>query len=133
MMVVYESALQVLCDSPYNYRISPAGTDLLKVVPTTWDDTKVIHGEVGNVITVARRSGKEWYIGSMTGAEGRTLEIPLGVLGPGKYQAEIWADAYDAADYPDRLLKQSRVVTASDTLTANLAPGGGHVVRLKPR
>lgn len=132
MLVVYESALQVLCDSPYNYRSSPAGTDFLKVVPTTWDDTKVIHGEVGKVITVARRSGEEWYIGSMAGTDARSLQIPLNFLGAGQYQAEIWADAYEAADFPDRLMKQTRTVTAADTLTANLAAAGGYVVRLKP-
>jgi alpha-glucosidase len=132
MLVVYESALQVLCDSPYDYHSSPAGTDFLKIVPTTWDDTKVIHGEVGELITVARQSGKEWYVGSMTGAKGRKIEIPLTFLGPGKFEAEIWADAYEAADYPDRLMKQTRIVTASDTLTANLAAAGGYIARLKP-
>lgn len=132
MLVVYESALQVLCDSPYNYHSSPAGTDFLKIVPTTWDDTRVINGEVGNFITVARRSGNEWYVGSMVGAQARTLEIPLSFLGQGKYEAEIWADAYEAADYPDRLMKQTCTVTASDTLTAHLAPAGGYIVRLKP-
>jgi len=48
MMVVYESALQVLCDSPYNYRKSPQGLDFLKLVPTTWDETKFVNGEMGN-------------------------------------------------------------------------------------
>ena len=132
MLVVYESALQVVCDSPYNYHSSPAGTDFLKIVPTTWDDTRVINGEVGSFITVARRSGKEWYVGSMAGTNARTLQIPLNFLGPGNYEAEIWADAYEAADYPDRLMKQTRTVTASDTLTANLAPAGGYIVRLTP-
>ncbi|MBN2370266.1 MAG: glycoside hydrolase family 97 protein [Vicinamibacteria bacterium] len=132
MLVVYESALQVLCDSPYSYRSSPAGTDFLKVVPTTWDDTKVIHGQVGDFITVARRSGDDWYLGSMTDWDARDLEIPLGFLGPRRYQAEIWADAYEADEFPDRLMKEIRVVTGADRLTARLAPGGGHVVRLTP-
>jgi alpha-glucosidase len=84
------------------------------------------------LITVARRSGKEWYLGSMSGANGRTLQIPLTFLGPGKFEAEIWADAYDTAEYPDRLLKQTRIVTASDTLTAKLAADGGYIAHLKP-
>jgi alpha-glucosidase len=132
MLVVFESALQVLCDSPYNYRSSPAGTDFLKRVPTTWDDTRVLHGQPGDVITVARRAGDDWYLGSMTDWTPRTLELPLGFLDAGPYRAEIWADAYEAADYPDRLMKRAQVVTAQDTLTAVLAPGGGHVVHLTP-
>lgn len=132
MFVVYESAFTVLCDSPYSYRSSPAGTDFLKVVPTTWDDTRSIHGEVGDYITVARRSGDTWFVGSMTDENARTLEIPLDFLGPGDYQAEIWADAYEAADYPDRLMKSTRTVTVGDTITAVLAPGGGQVLRIAP-
>lgn len=132
MLVVYESALQVLPDSPYNYRVSPAGTDFLKVVPTTWDDTRALAGFPGDFVTVARRSGDDWYLASMTDWTPRELQIPLGFLGPGRYHAEIWADAYEAADYPDRLLKHEQIVTSADTLDARLAPGGGHVVRFQP-
>jgi alpha-glucosidase len=132
MMVVYESALQVLCDSPYNYRSSPAGLDFLKIVPTTWDDTKVIHGQVGDFITVARRSGDTWYLGSMTDWSARNLEIPLTFLGPGRYSAEIWKDGWEAADYPDRLIKAEKTVTAADVLTAKMASAGGQVAIIRP-
>jgi alpha-glucosidase len=132
MMIVYESGLQVLCDSPYNYHSSPAGTDFLKIVPTTWDDTRVIHGQVGDFITIARRSGDEWYLGSMTDWTPRKLEIPLSFLGGGRYRAEIWEDPYEADEYPDRLMKEVRIVTARDTIVAPLAPGGGQVVHLVP-
>lgn len=132
MMVVYESGLQVMCDSPYSYHSSPAGTDFLQLVPTTWDDTRVIRGQVGDFITVARRSGEEWYLGSMTDWTPRKLEIPLSFLGNGRYRAEIWADAYEADEYPDRLMKETRIVTATDTIEAVMAPGGGQVVHLVP-
>lgn len=132
MLVVFESAFQVICDSPYNYRSSPAGTDFVKLVPTTWDDTRCLHGEVGDAITVARCSGNVWYVGTMTDENPRTLQISLDFLGSGEYQAEIWADAYEATDYPDRLMKQMRTVTAVDTVEAVLAPGGGHVMRIAP-
>src|SRR5690606_14564512 len=89
MLVVFESALQVLCDSPYNYRSSPAGTDFLRHVPTTWDDTRVLAGHPGDFITVARRAGDAWYVGSMTDWTARTLDVPLAFLGPGRYRAEV--------------------------------------------
>ncbi len=132
MLVVYESGLQVLCDSPYNYHSSPAGTDFLKLVPTTWDDTRVINGQVGDFITVARRLGREWYLGSMTDWTPRTLSIPLSFLGEGTYRAEIWADAYEADEYPDRLRKETLTVTAADTIEAVMAPGGGQVIHIVP-
>jgi alpha-glucosidase len=81
---------------------------------------------------MARRSGEEWYLASMGDEQARTLRIPLDFLPAGRYHAEIWADAYEAADFPDRLMKQERVVSAQDTLTAVLAPAGGHIVRLTP-
>lgn len=133
MLVVYESPLQVLCDSPFNYRSSPAGMDFLKLVPTTWDDTKVIHGEVGDYITITRRHGDDWYVASMTDSTGRSLDIPLSFLGTGTYRAEIWADAYEADEYPDRLMKSEQEVSSADKLTARMAPGGGHIIRLVPK
>lgn len=131
MIVVYESPLQVLCDAPYNYRSSPAGTDFLKIVPTTWDDTRVLNASVGDYITTARRSGNEWYIGTMTDEEGRTLSIPLDFLGEGSFEAIIWKDAADAEVYPTRLEKEVIPVDQDTVLEAVLSPCGGHVVHIK--
>jgi alpha-glucosidase len=131
MMVVYDSPLQVLCDSPYAYRQSPAGLDFLKVVPTTWDRTRVLHGQVGEFITVARQHGKNWFIGSMTNWTARSLEIPLDFLGEGDFEATIWADALDASDHPENLVKEIRPVMAKDKIEAHLASGGGQVIYIR--
>jgi alpha-glucosidase len=132
MLVVYESPLQVLCDTPFEYHKSPAGLGFLKMVPTTWDETDVLNARVGDFITVARRSGSDWYIGSMTDWTARELKIPLGFLGSNRYEATIWADGPDAGENPASLIKSSRVVTRTDQITATLAPGGGQVIRLHP-
>jgi len=121
-----------LCDSPYNYRVSPAGLDFLKIVPTTWDETKVINGVVGDYITIARKSGKDWFVGCMTDSSVRTLDIPLTFLDNGKYTAVMYQDPPEADDYPDRLQKKEKTVTAKDTISAKLAAGGGFVMYLKP-
>jgi alpha-glucosidase len=131
MMVVYESPLQVMCDAPYNYRNSPAGTDFLKIVPTTWDKTRVLNASVGDYITTARKSGNEWYIGSMTDENGRTLTIPLDFLGEGSFEATIWKDAADADAHPTRLDKEVISVDQDTVLEAVMAPGGGHVVHIR--
>jgi len=131
MMVVYESPLQVLCDSPYNYRGQP-GLEFLRVVPTTWDATKVIHGQIGDYITISRRSGTDWFIGSMTDWDPRTLEIALNFLDKGRYIAHIFADAVDADEYPERVREEKCVVTAEDTLMAKMASGGGYIAHLSP-
>jgi alpha-glucosidase len=131
MMVVYESPLQVLCDAPYNYRSSPAGTDFLKIVPTTWDDTRVLNARVGDYISTARKSGEEWYVGTMTDEDGRTLAIPLDFLGEGSYEATLWKDAPDADQHPTRLEKEVMLVDQDTVLEAVMAPGGGHVVHIR--
>jgi alpha-glucosidase len=130
MMVVYESPLQVMCDAPYNYRSSPAGTDFLKIVPTTWDDTRVLNASVGDYITTARKSGNEWYIGTMTDEQGRTLSIPLDFLGEGSFEASIWKDAADADVNPASLEKEVVAVDQDTVLEAVMAPGGGHVIHI---
>jgi alpha-glucosidase len=132
MFVVYESALQVICDSPYNYRKNPDGLDFLKIVPTTWDETKVIDGQVGDFITVARRSGEEWFVGSMTDWIPRTLEIPLDFLGDGQYHAVIWSDTPESGQFPERMTKSERTLTSEDTHMAKLAPAGGQVMYISP-
>jgi len=132
MMVVYESALQVICDAPYNYRIQP-GLDFLKIVPTTWDETVVINGEVGDYITIARRAGDDWFVGSMSDWTPRELDIPMSFLGEGNYVAHIWADAPDADQFPEKLTESTIILTKSDVHHAFLAPAGGQVIHLTPR
>jgi alpha-glucosidase len=132
MMVVYESPLQVLCDSPYNYRVSPAGLDLLKTVPTVWDETRVLAGQVGEYIVIARRAGDAWYIGAMTDSNARTLNLPLEFLGAGKYNAHIYNDAPDADEYPERVRTENKIVTNRDSLNTVMVAAGGNVVVLQP-
>ena len=66
-------------------------------MPATWDEVHVIDGLPMRHITLARRSGKDWYVGSLTNWEERDTRVPLNFLGEGKYVAEIYADAPDAA------------------------------------
>jgi alpha-glucosidase len=131
MPVVYESPLQVLCDSPYAYRQSPEGLDFLKIVPTTWDETHVISGQVGHVIAIARRSGQDWYVAAMTDWTPRVLEIPMACLEKGRFTATVWQDAPPQSK---TLLTQTTIinVTARDSLRADMPSGGGYLVRLTP-
>ena len=128
MYVVYESPLQMLADYPAAYRGQP-GIEFLGRVPTTWDATRVLDGGVGEFITVARRSGTEWYVGSMTNWQARELGIPLRFLGSGSYRAEVYADVEGD---PVGVRRQQLRVRSTDVVTARLAPGGGHVMRIYP-
>jgi alpha-glucosidase len=132
MFVVYESPLQVACDAPYNYRIQPAGLDFLKVIPTTWDDTKVLDGFPGDFIVMARQSRNEWFVGGMTNEAGRRVTVPLTFLGKEKYTAKIYRDPEEAADYPDHLYVTEKKVSSKEVLNLEMAPAGGFVIHLTP-
>jgi len=107
-------------------------TEFLKAVPATWDETRVINGRPARFITIARRSGQEWYVGSITNWDPRDIDLPLAFLGAGSYNAEIYADGPDAAtDAKDSVLNRQRV-DAKTSLKLKLAPGGGCAIRLTP-
>src|SRR5262249_16775545 len=99
--------------------------------PATWDETRAT-GQPGEEVTVARRHGNEWFLGSMTNWKPRQLDIPLTFLGPGRYQAEIYSDAKDADHFPKNVLVEKRRVTRTTHLKAQLAPGGGYAARFSP-
>jgi len=129
MYVVLESYLASLCDYPQAYEGEP-GFEFLKVVPTTWDETIVPDAVVGEYVTVARRKGADWYVGSLNNSKSRTIKASLNFLPPGNYTAELYTDADDTAKNPNHLSKQIKTVSSKDILTLKLAGGGGQVMRL---
>jgi alpha-glucosidase len=135
LMVVLYSPLQMAADLIENYEGHPAFT-FFETVPVDWDETRVVNGEIGDYITVARRSGAEWYMGSITDESARVLTIGLTFLEPGEtYIARIYADAPDA-DFrtnPTAYEIREQEVTREDILTVELAPGGGQAIALIPR
>jgi alpha-glucosidase len=128
MYVVYDSPLTMVSDSPVTYAASPTGLDFISAVPTTWDETRVLSGEIGQFIVMARRKGADWYVGAMSNEAGRTVKVPLSFLGAGAFDADIRQDGAAPTD----LVQSARKVVAKDTLTLKLAPSGGGVVRLSP-
>ncbi len=131
---VYLSGLQMLADVPEHYEGEPE-LAFLEQVPTTWDDTKAINGRIGDHVTVARRSGRDWFVGSLTDEQGDTLSVPLRFLGRHRpYVATIYGDApgTDLETNPDEVRISKVVVTGRDTLIAAMAGGGGQAVHLSP-
>jgi alpha-glucosidase len=132
MYVVYDSPLQMLSDTPSAYRGEP-GSEFLKVVPATWDETRVLDGKIGEYVVIARRRGSDWFVGAMTDAA-RKVAIPLGFLGGKSFDATIWADTRDTATDPTRLsvLPARLEGKGSRPLELSLAAGGGAVLHLRP-
>jgi alpha-glucosidase len=131
MFVVYESEFQILSDSPAAYE-GQKELEFLKAVPASWDETRVLNGVPAKYITVARRRGNEWFVGSMTDWDARSLDVPLTFLGSGDYAAEIYSDGPNAAAQPKDSVVEKRRVNAQTVLKMTLAPGGGCALRLVP-
>ena len=128
MYVVYESPLQMVADSPDIYQ-GAAGFDFIRAVPTSWDETRFIAGEIGQYIVLARRKGADWYIGAMTNERGRSIDVPLNFIAEGAYDADIREDGVGA----DQLVQRSVArLTNTYALGLKLAPSGGAAVRLSP-
>jgi alpha-glucosidase len=131
MYVVYDSPLQMVSDYPEAYRNEP-GAEFLKVVPASWDETRVLEGEIGEFITMARRHGRDWFIGAMTNEIKRTLRLPLNFLGKGKYRMIVYTDGANAANDPKQISTSTVTATAGETLTMQLAPRGGYAAHIQP-
>lgn len=128
MFVVYESPLQTVADTPDAYAGQPE-TAFISQVPTTWDETRFLSGEIGQSIVLARRKGRDWYVGAMTNADERTVTLPLDFLGRGRFEATVYADGEAA----DRTRITTQAVGADTTLILELKPSGGAAIRITPR
>lgn len=126
--LVFTSPLIHFADHYKNYLNNPA-VDLLRVIPTTWDETRVLPGSViGGKVGFARRKGDTWWVGVVNGRDATTWDLPLSFLN-GPAQATLLADVPGKPDAFDR--RETRL-TPSDTIPLTLPAGGGFVARISP-
>ena len=135
LYVVLYSPVVMLADTPENYAKYPQVMPWLRAVPTDWSDTRVLAGEVGDYVAVARkdRRGSDWYLGATTNELRRDVKVTLEFLDAGRtYTAEIYRDGPDAdfnANTRHSIVVEKRTMRKGDKLTLPLAPGGGEAVR----
>lgn len=132
LYVIYESPLQMLADSPTNYMREQECTDFIVKVPVVWDDIKVLQAKVGDYLLLARRSGKEWFVGGLTDWSIRDLELDLSFLGTGEYVIEIFQDGINADRFASDYKHLKLEVSPDLKMKIHMAPGGGWVARIKP-
>jgi len=129
------SGFSILPDCPEAYAERADLFDFIRRLPMTWDETRILHSDIGKYITTARRSDDRWFVASATNEEQRTLPISLNFLDEGKtYWATVYEDAPDAHYKTNREAYQVRKlrVTRDTTLEARMAPGGGHCLFVEP-
>ncbi|MBO4596179.1 MAG: glycoside hydrolase family 97 protein [Bacteroidales bacterium] len=128
--VVFDAPFGMLCDSPSLYLQNEECTALMAAMPTVWDEVVPLSGKVGESVAVAKRSGEVWYVGATTNWDARDIEISLGFLPEGSWNATIFKDGVNAEKVHADYAVEKLAVKSSDTLSAHLVSGGGWVAKL---
>ena len=125
MYIVYESPLQMLADSPSNYLAEPEAMEFLAAVPSVWDETRVLGGQLGDYVVVARRSGATWYLGAMTDWTSREIQFDTSFLGGGEWSFVAHVDPPDHPAVGSEHYRTTGTLTSGTPGRFTLAPGGG--------
>jgi alpha-glucosidase len=133
LYVVFESPLQMLADNPSNLMKEQECTDYIVKVPVVWDDIKVLQAKTGDYILLARRSGKNWFVGGLTDWSERDMELDLSFLGEGEFLMDVFEDGINADRYASDYRHKAIEVTAGVKMNIHLAPGGGWTARITPK
>ena len=131
MYTTFEAPLQMLADSPTKYMQNQECTDFIAQIPTTFDETVALDGQLGEYTVIARRKGTTWYLAAMTDWTPRDLTVDLSFLGEGNYTADIFADGVNAMREATDYKHTIRSVTAGERLNIHLSSGGGWTAIIK--
>lgn len=129
--IVFEAPLSMMCDSPSDYIREEECTEFITGIPTVWDNTIVLNGEVAKYVTIARQKGDKWYVGSMTNWDARTLTLDLSFLGEGEFKAEIFKDGVNAHRVAKDYKKEIIEIPANKKLDIYMAPGGAYAMKIE--
>ncbi|MCH5718943.1 glycoside hydrolase family 97 protein [Niabella hibiscisoli] len=128
--VVFESPLNMLCDSPNNYEKEAECTAFISGIPTVWDRTVSLDGVIGKYLAIARQKADVWYVGGLTNWESRTMEIDVSFLGAGDFAAEVFRDGINADRIASDYKKEIVSVPANRKMTLKMAQGGGFALKI---
>lgn len=131
MYTIFDAPLQMLCDKPSLYELWPDCTDFISKVPTVFDDSRTLQGEMGKYIVTAKRKGSEWFIAAMTNWDERELQLRLDFLDDADYKAVIFSDGVNASRSAEDYRREEKVVKKGDVLRLLLKSGGGWTARLE--
>ncbi|MFR9621110.1 MAG: glycoside hydrolase family 97 protein [Rikenellaceae bacterium] len=126
--IIYLSPLNMLCDTPTNYEKEQVSTEYIASVPTVWDESKTIQGEMGEYIVTARRSGDRWYIGGLNNWTPRDVTLNVEEITGKSGDATIYMDGPNAANHAEDF--QKKTINTDGTITIHMASGGGFALIL---
>ncbi len=128
--IIFESPLNMMCDSPTNYMREKECTDFIASVPTVWEDTRVLDGKVAEHLAIARKQGDNWFIGALTNWDAREMVLDLSFLDEGNYKIELFKDGINADRAASDYKKEIIPIPADRKLTIKMASGGGFAAKI---
>ena len=134
LSVIFYSPLQFVFwyDKPADYQGEPE-VEFFDHLPTVWDDTKVLCGEIGQYIAMARKRGETWFVGAITNNDARQQDVALSFLETGKfYLASLYTDGGAKIKTRTHVKIDRYLVNSSTVLKADLLPSGGMVMEIRP-
>ncbi|MFD2874025.1 glycoside hydrolase family 97 protein [Mucilaginibacter ximonensis] len=134
LYVVFETSVQMLADNPTLYYRNPDCTEFITSVPTTWDETKALAADAGQVAVVAKRKGEKWFIGGIANGEEKTREVELNFnfLEKGKtYTMNYFEDGINAGRQAMDYRRKTAQVKAGDKMTVKMVRNGGFAAVLQ--
>ena len=132
MMVAYEAPLQMLSDSPTNYEKNMESLEFMEATPVVWKNSIGLGGCPQTYAALARQAKDgSWYVAALNNKESRKIEIDTSFLGEGEWNVESFSDTSDGDVNPMKYIhKRGEKVRAGEKLTAEMALGGGLVMKL---
>lgn len=117
-----------LCDNPNAYNNKAEMFEFIREMPNmTWDETKLLCGEIGEYVCLARRSGDAWFVGVQNNEDAKEISFNADFLEDGEYKMTIYGDDETAHYINNREAHKvtKTVVKKDQTVTLPLVPGGG--------
>ncbi|HET9745259.1 MAG TPA: glycoside hydrolase family 97 catalytic domain-containing protein, partial [Chitinophagaceae bacterium] len=131
MFVVYDSPLQIFSGNPSQGLKEPEFMKLLGSIPTTWDETKILDGKIGEYIVTARRKGTNWFIAALNNSLPRDITVKFDFLTGGNFKTTICKDGLNAHNYGSDYELTEKNFTKNDSAKIHLAPGGGFLLKME--
>ena len=155
--LIFPSGFLTLPDMPDAYERKKDIFQFIKQLPMNYDESRVLDMKIGEHFSIARRSDTTWIVASVANEKGLTTEITLDFLKPGiTYDVTLFEDTPEShykfpGEWSKQIAKKKKLpfkpvktqrelyqiknITAKrgDTITAKIAPGGGHCMWIRPQ
>jgi alpha-glucosidase len=133
LFVLYNEPLKMLADAPHVYESDTVVTRFLSKVPTTWDDSKVVSGKMGEYILTVRKWGNTWYGAAITNEASRELTLDCSFLGEGTYTATIFSDGINADKVGADYAVKEESLNRNKIIKLRLEKSGGTIFRIEEK